>query len=88
MILRKETETILYSHNQQILLFYIRMNDTPQGDGNFLQCTKRTLLKVKYIRMNDTPQGDGNLRTTQEPLTSFIQPIRMNDTPQGDGNML
>jgi len=39
----------------------IRMNDTPQGDGN------RYVIRIRYkqyllyfIRMNDTPQGDGN----------------------------
>ena len=34
MILRKETETIKWMYTIHISDSYIRMNDTPQGDGN------------------------------------------------------
>lgn len=33
------------------------MNDTPQGDGNFII---KLVIYISLIRMNDTPQGDGN----------------------------
>ena len=57
------------------------MNDTPQGDGNFVLIL---ILLTFSIRMNDTPQGDGNLENTS--IKSIFSSIRMNDTPQGDGN--
>ena len=62
----------------------IRMNDTPQGDGN----QKLTILIriLSFIRMNDTPQGDGNLFYFRI-IHHFFLFIRMNDTPQGDGNL-
>ena len=90
MILRKETETCSYNEHIVRVTIYIRMNDTPQGDGNY---TKFIKMVKKYqqciIRMNDTPQGDGNFHT----LFLFYHfqcydKIRMNDTPQGDGNFL
>ena len=59
MILRKETETQDYFF-ANVLLMLIRMNDTPQGDGN-LTLTRSTVYRLNIIRMNDTPQGDGNL---------------------------
>ena len=60
MILRKETETHLDIYND-IILLRIRMNDTPQGDGN-LRTTQEPLTSfIQPIRMNDTPQGDGNM---------------------------
>ena len=40
-------------------VLFIRMNDTPQGDGNFIVCISLTLSTL-IIRINDTPQGDGN----------------------------
>ena len=36
------------------------MNDTPQGDGNFLYLNYLQVAYFLKIRMNDTPQGDGN----------------------------
>ena len=42
-------------------IYLIRMNDTPQGDGN-LRTTQEPLTSfIQPIRMNDTPQGDGNM---------------------------
>ena len=38
----------------------IRMNDTPQGDGNLKDILNLKALLHAFIRMNDTPQGDGN----------------------------
>ena len=61
---------------------YIRMNDTPQGDGNWYIYI--VIIVFYCIRMNDTPQGDGNKLLKTSIALSF--PIRMNDTPQGDGN--
>ena len=60
MILRKETETLTV---YRLIIFFkcIRMNDTPQGDGN-LRTTQEPLTSfIQPIRMNDTPQGDGNM---------------------------
>ena len=59
MILRKETETNFSSCYSFIKIFFcIRMNDTPQGDGNLMYFN--VSLSSFSIRMNDTPQGDGN----------------------------
>ena len=57
MILRKETETI--NHSLTEILIKIRMNDTPQGDGNAFHIDTGNNICL-LIRMNDTPQGDGN----------------------------
>ena len=60
MILRKETETfnvVLYTFN----LALIRMNDTPQGDGNYTDVYHLYITYLLNIRMNDTPQRDGNI---------------------------
>ena len=38
------------------------MNDTPQGDGNYMYMFALLETVGKIIRMNDTPQGDGNLK--------------------------
>ena len=35
MILRKETETVYGNVPKYLPIINIRMNDTPQGDGNF-----------------------------------------------------
>ena len=43
----------------------IRMNDTPQGDGNKI-IKKPIKSAIGRIRMNDTPQGDGNERNTSK----------------------
>ena len=61
MILRKETETSPFHNFKTLLVSLIRMNDTPQGDGN-LRTTQEPLTSfIQPIRMNDTPQGDGNM---------------------------
>ena len=60
MILRKETETIKPTTDISIDFASIRMNDTPQGDGNILYLILYMYFLILLIRMNDTPQGDGN----------------------------
>ena len=55
MILRKETETLVFhKHLLCLHILLIRMNDTPQGDGN-VSINSFFKAKSNIIRMNDTP---------------------------------
>ena len=73
----------MYTDKKQRL---IRMNDTPQGDGNPCRLKTVHFTSCFLIRMNDTPQGDGNFKILFSEYNLTFK-IRMNDTPQGDGNL-
>ena len=54
MILRKETGThCKLTHHDKLCCRYIRMNNTPQGDGNLHLFYIRK--SATEIRMNNTP---------------------------------
>ena len=48
MILRKETETLLNYFLVYLIHLHIRMNDTPQGDGNANVHIMNNMFKSLY----------------------------------------
>ena len=55
MILRKETETPFEFFSVSPFNLSIRMNNTPQGDGNLVVATTTLAPILLAIRMNNTP---------------------------------
>ena len=58
--LRKETETF-QSNIFQSLLYLIRNERTPKGDGNFFSFRMIFNIRFVHIRNERTPKGDGNI---------------------------